>query len=54
MKITADEGIDKPIVDMLRAHQHEVYYIAEQTPSIADTDVLAIAVERGEILITQD
>lgn len=54
MKFTADEGVDAPIVKILRENGHDVFYIAEEEPSIPDTDVLDIASLRHDILITQD
>jgi len=33
MKLVADEGVDKPIVDHLRFLGHEVIYIAEESPA---------------------
>ncbi len=54
MKLTADENVDNPIVATLRNHDYQVYYIAEELPSIEDIDVLSIARMRSEILITQD
>ena len=54
MKLTADESVDKPIVIALRNHNFEVFYIAEENPSIEDIDVLSIARNRSEILLTQD
>lgn len=54
MKLTADESVDKPIVTTLRNHNFDVYYIAEESPSIEDVDVLSIARHRSEILLTQD
>jgi len=34
MKLIADEGVDKLIVDHLRSIGYEVIYIAEESPSI--------------------
>ncbi|MFN8484104.1 MAG: DUF5615 family PIN-like protein [Anaerolineae bacterium] len=54
MNLVADEGVDRQIVAGLRALGHEVVYIAEVTPSVADEDVLRLANEQHAILITAD
>ncbi|MFH1118040.1 MAG: DUF5615 family PIN-like protein, partial [Pseudomonadota bacterium] len=54
MKIVADEGVDRPIVEKLRCEQHEVIYVAELAPGINDDDVLRLAKERHAILLTAD
>ena len=43
MKLVADEGVDKPIVDHLRLLGYEVIYIAEEFPSISDSEVLELS-----------
>jgi predicted nuclease of predicted toxin-antitoxin system len=40
MILLADEGIDAPIVDRLRAEGHSVGYVAELSPSITDDEVI--------------
>jgi predicted nuclease of predicted toxin-antitoxin system len=54
VKWVADESVDKPIVDAIRAHGHEVYYILEQNSGISDNQVLSIANKKSSILITAD
>ncbi|MBX0331386.1 DUF5615 family PIN-like protein [Oscillochloris sp. ZM17-4] len=54
MNIVADEGVDRPIVDQLRQDGHDVVYIAEESPSITDDEVLRIANTRGSVLLTID
>lgn len=54
MKIVADEGVDRPIVDRLRQEGHQVVYIAEDSPSITDDDVLRIASAQNAVLLTSD
>lgn len=54
MKIVADEGVDRPVVDVLRAEHHEVIYVAELAPGIIDDEVLELARERGAVLLTAD
>lgn len=54
MLFVADESIDAQIVQRLRQDGFDVYYIAEEAPSIADPRVLAAANRRKGILITAD
>ena len=54
MKFVADEGLDAPIVVALRNEGHEVFYIKEEHPGISDDEVLKIANERNEVLISAD
>lgn len=54
MKIVADEGVDRQIVEELRRASHEVTYVAEVTPGINDDEVLELANERGAVLLTAD
>ena len=54
MKLLADEGVDRPIVDQLRQAGHQVFYVAEMDPSISDERVLELANEQGALLITAD
>jgi predicted nuclease of predicted toxin-antitoxin system len=50
----ADEGVDRQIVEALRALSFDVTYIAEFRPSMPDPDVLALASAEGRILVTAD
>jgi len=54
VNVVADEDVDGPIVQRLRAGGHDVLYIAELSPSAVDEDVLVEATERGALLITVD
>jgi predicted nuclease of predicted toxin-antitoxin system len=54
MKLLVDEGVDKPIVDLLRATGFDVHYILETHRGIEDEKVLQIANEEDRILLTQD
>ena len=54
MKLLADEGVDKPIVDLLRSSSFDVHYILETHQGAEDETVLQIAQEETRILITQD
>ena len=54
MNLLADEGVDKPIVDLLRASGFNVHYILETHQGAEDEVVLQIANQEARILITQD
>ncbi|RME50208.1 MAG: hypothetical protein D6795_10470 [Deltaproteobacteria bacterium] len=54
MKILADEGVDRPIVERLRQSGHRVWYIAEMEPGISDNVVLDLANREGAVLLTAD
>jgi len=43
MKFIADEGVDAPIVHLLRSEGYTVYYILEQDAGLDDIDVLKLA-----------
>jgi len=54
VKLVADEGVDKPIVDALRAAKFHVTYFAEQAPGADDPAILAVANEAETLLLTCD
>jgi predicted nuclease of predicted toxin-antitoxin system len=54
MRLVADESVEFFIVAALRTAGHEVYFIAEEDHGIADEEVLRLAFERGEVLLTED
>jgi predicted nuclease of predicted toxin-antitoxin system len=54
MNFLVDEGVDRQIVEKLRQDGHSVLYIAEMAPGIGDDEVLAIANEKGALLLTSD
>ena len=54
MNLLADESVDRPIVDRLRADNHPVLYVAELAPGISDDEVLQRANRSGALLITAD
>lgn len=54
MKIVADENVDKGIVDRLRAHGHEVLFIAEDNRGIDDQTVLDRSLRTDSVLVTAD
>lgn len=53
MNFMADEGVDAPIVSLLRQEGHQVWYVAEMSPGVPDTAVLHVAHRENAILITQ-
>jgi predicted nuclease of predicted toxin-antitoxin system len=54
LKLVADEGVDRQIVDRLRRDGFEVAYIAELDPGIGDDLVLGLAGQAGALLLTAD
>ena len=54
MKLIADEGVDKPIVDALRAADFDVAYYAEMAPGSDDQSILAHAKQLQTLLLTCD
>ena len=54
MKFVDDEGVDAPIVRVLRNQNHDVFYIAESLKSISDERILKIANQKKSVLITAD
>ena len=54
MKLLADEGIDKSIVDALRNAGFDVVYILETNPGTNDEFILSLANTEKRIVITQD
>jgi predicted nuclease of predicted toxin-antitoxin system len=54
MNLLADEGVDKPIVDVLRSSGFNVHYILETHPGSYDEEVLRLANEENRLLLTQD
>jgi predicted nuclease of predicted toxin-antitoxin system len=54
MKLVADESVDLPIIEALRAAGHEVLAVVELAPSISDETVLALANDHHALLLTAD
>lgn len=54
MRFVANENIPISSVRQIRAAGHEVLAVTEDTPSIADVDVLSWAVQEGAIVLTFD
>ena len=54
MKIIADEGVDKPIVDALKNAGLDVHYILETNQGADDEFILQTALDEEMVLLTQD
>jgi predicted nuclease of predicted toxin-antitoxin system len=54
VRIVADEGIERQIVEALRTEGYPVVYFGEEAPGSADLDVLALARESEVLLLTSD
>jgi predicted nuclease of predicted toxin-antitoxin system len=52
--LVTDEDIWAPLVEALRGDGHEVYSIQELHQGLDDIDVLHLAFERDELLLTRD
>lgn len=52
--IVADESVDYRIITRLIEIGITVYAIAKESPSITDSQVLSVAVEKKALLITED
>lgn len=46
MTVLVDENVHRGVTEAIRSLEHEVVDVSELSPGIADTDVLALAVER--------
>jgi predicted nuclease of predicted toxin-antitoxin system len=54
MTFFADEGLDAPLVELLRKEGHSVLYAAEEMSGATDIEILTKATEQNAILITKD
>jgi predicted nuclease of predicted toxin-antitoxin system len=54
VRLVCDEGVDRQIVERLRAGEHEVVYIAEVAQGAADEEVLRRAAQEKALLLTTD
>jgi predicted nuclease of predicted toxin-antitoxin system len=54
MNFLADESVDQPIVERLRADGHDVLAVIEMERSIPDEAVLTSANQRETLLLTAD
>lgn len=53
-QVVADESVDFRIVTALKAAEITIFSIAGEHPSITDKEVLAVAVDKGALLLTED
>lgn len=54
MQILADENIPGSAVQLLRESGHDVLWISETSPGVADREIMRVAVETQRIIITFD
>ena len=54
MRWLADECVAAPLVAFLRAHGHDVLYIAEPAIGLSDADVIALTIREKRLLLTED
>ena len=54
MKFLADESVDFPIIELLRANDYDIKSVMEEFPSEADDIILTVANNQERILITLD
>lgn len=54
MRWLCNENIPRILVEALRGHGHDVVWIREASPGVADADVLALAVRERRICLTFD
>ncbi|MBX3220966.1 MAG: DUF5615 family PIN-like protein [Labilithrix sp.] len=54
MRILADENMPDEAVAAMRAAGHDVAWIAEDAPSLPDTDVLGRAAVDARVIVTSD
>jgi len=54
MRLLADEGVERRVVERLRQSGFEVEHIAEVSPASPDEDGLLRARTSGAVLLTQD
>lgn len=54
MRWLADECVAAPLVGFLRAHGHDVLYVAESAAGLSDSDVVALALREERLLLTED
>lgn len=54
MRILADEGMDRGVVDGLRTYGHDVRWVVETNPSEEDIDLLKLGRQDQRTVITYD
>ena len=52
--ILADEGLNGKLVKALREEGHQIGWIKETNAGMADEDIIALARQNSQILITED
>lgn len=53
-RLLADENVPGHLVEVLRAHGHDVWWARTEARGSADEDLLALAQAQGRVLLTQD
>ncbi|MBM3860981.1 MAG: hypothetical protein FJ395_15225 [Verrucomicrobia bacterium] len=54
MKLLADESLEARLVEFLRTQGHDVLFVAEMSPGMSDTEVVALANREQRVLLTND
>jgi predicted nuclease of predicted toxin-antitoxin system len=54
LKLLADENIDRPVVEKLRARDVDVLYIDEVGKGVSDEEVVEMARDRNLVIVTFD
>ncbi len=54
MRFVADESVTMDVVEALRRQGHIVLAVCEAYPSVSDEEVLSIALDRGEVVLSED
>ena len=54
MRWLADECLSASLVKSLRAEGHDVFYVAEMAAGLRDIEVIALALQDGRLLLTED
>ena len=54
MRWLADECVDAPLVERLRAAGHDVVYVAESDAGATDVEIIRRAHDEGRVLLTED
>jgi predicted nuclease of predicted toxin-antitoxin system len=54
MRLLADEGVHRGVVDGMREAGFEIEYVAETKPGSSDGDVLETAKRNSAVLVTED
>ncbi len=54
MRILADEGMDREVVDGLRSYGHDIRWVAETNPSEEDINLLELGTREQRTVMTYD